>query len=509
MRHRRAAVCAVLACVVPWAAACHRGDAAPARGDQPGATTATAAPTTVPAAPVPGAGPSPEEVALEREFPLHGFVTGLQLKVRTAADPEARVLGWLRMGSRVRLAPNPTKTPTCRSGWYRLRPQGFACAGEGIEVSEHANESAVAVNPPAKDAALPYSYYYVKEPKVPEYHRLPSRDDQREARDFLARYAELVAKNQERGDAFLRGEVPGEPRPLLIRNFLERAFFFAGAGVEERASRQFVRGVRGSYVKLQQLEPRRGSDFHGVELGGEVKLPVAWTIRDAMPFSVKPKDVPPPQGGGGFRRGAVSSDLRLVTDEGSQPIARHVVVPWSGRKRIGDALFHALADGRYLKSWFLAVAEKIERPKEIGADEPWVHVNLEQQTLVAYRGDEPVYATLVSSGLQEHASPTGLFEIRAKYVADTMSDLGPEAGDDRYKIEDVPWTEYFSGSLALHGAFWHDRFGLPRSHGCINLAPLDAHRLFNHTWPVVPEGWHGVTTDGTGLRGSKVLITEK
>lgn len=495
MRCVLAATCTILACGVPWAPGCHRVDGAPAPGRERGATSATPVSSAVPGASAPVAGPSPEEAALEQEFPLHGLVTGLQFKVRMAADPEARVLGWLRMGSRVRLAPNPTKTATCRTGWYRLRPRGFACAGEGIDVSEHLNQSAVAVNPPAKDAALPYSYYYVKEPKVPEYHRLPSRDEQREARDFLARYTELVAKSPERAEAFLRGEAPGEPpRPALIRNFLDRAFFFAGAGVEERASRQFVRGVRGSYVKLQQLEPRQGSAFHGVELGASVKLPIAWAVRDAMPFSVKPKD---------------DGSFRLVTDEGSQPVARHALVPWAGRKRIGDALFHALADGRYLKNWFLAVAEKIARPKEIGPDEPWVHVNLEQQTLVAYRGDEPVYATLVSSGLPEHATPTGLFEIRAKYVADTMSDLGPEAGDDRYKIEDVPWTAYFSGSLALHGAFWHDRFGLPRSHGCVNLAPLDAHRLFNHTWPAVPEGWHGITTDGTGLRGSKVLITEK
>jgi hypothetical protein len=90
-----------------------------------------------------------------------------------------------------------------------------------------------------------------------------------------------------------------------------------------------------------------------------------------------------------------------------------------------------------------------------------------------------------------------------------MSDLGPEAGDDRYSIDDVPWTEYFAGSIALHGAFWHNSFGLRRSHGCVNLSPYDAHRVFNHTWPEVPVGWHGVSTDQTGVRASKVYITEK
>jgi lipoprotein-anchoring transpeptidase ErfK/SrfK len=70
-----------------------------------------------------------------------------------------------------------------------------------------------------------------------------------------------------------------------------------------------------------------------------------------------------------------------------------------------------------------------------------------------------------------------------------MSDVGPDAGDDRYSIDDVPWTQYFEGSIALHGAFWHDRFGLRRSHGCVNLAPLDARWLFAFTGPHLPQGW--------------------
>ena len=175
-----------------------------------------------------------------------------------------------------------------------------------------------------------------------------------------------------------------------------------------------------------------------------------------------------------------------------------------------NKLYHRLKDGRYLKFWFLAVAQKRPRPKGVGADEPWVHINLEQQTLVAYSGDTPVYATLVSSGLPEHETPSGLFEIRTKQVSATMSDIGPEVGDDeRYSIEDVPWTQYFSGSVALHGAFWHERFGLQRSHGCVNLSPRDAHEIFNITWPDVPDGWHGATTENTGFRSSKVWITEK
>ena len=95
-----------------------------------------------------------------------------------------------------------------------------------------------------------------------------------------------------------------------------------------------------------------------------------------------------------------------------------------------------------------------------------------------------------------------------KYISDTMADIGADAEDDRYRIEDVPWTQYFSGSLALHGAFWHDRFGMRRSHGCVNISPPDAQRVFAHTLPQVPRGWHGAATFKTGFRSSKVLVTE-
>jgi hypothetical protein len=218
-------------------------------------------------------------------------------------------------------------------------------------------------------------------------------------------------------------------------------------------------------------------------------------VRAAQSFVPKPDD---------------AGALRLVSDEGARTYDRLARVPWAKREHVGDQLFHKLDDGRYLKAWYVAVAEPIARPKEIKPNEPWLHVNLDQQTLVAYNGDTPVYATLVSTGVEGHDTKPGLFEIRSKHVSTSMSDIGPDVSADlRYSIDDVPWTQYFSGSLALHGAFWHAGYGLRHSHGCVNLAPLDAHWLFDHTWPELAEGWHGVTTDGTGLRGSKVWITEK
>ena len=137
-----------------------------------------------------------------------------------------------------------------------------------------------------------------------------------------------------------------------------------------------------------------------------------------------------------------------------------------------------------------------------------MHVDLGRETLVVYRGERPIYATLVSTGVEGHDTPEGEFTIRRKLISDTMANLGQDASsDDRYRIEDVPWTQYFEGSIALHAAFWHAQYGIPRSHGCVNLAPADAQYVFRHTWPEIPEGWHGVSTEGTRLRGSRVLVT--
>jgi lipoprotein-anchoring transpeptidase ErfK/SrfK len=72
-----------------------------------------------------------------------------------------------------------------------------------------------------------------------------------------------------------------------------------------------------------------------------------------------------------------------------------------------------------------------------------------------------------------------------------MDGDGSAAGDLPYSIEDVPYVMYFHKAYALHGAFWHRNYGVRMSHGCVNLAPLDAKYFFLFTTPYLPEGWHG------------------
>ena len=151
-------------------------------------------------------------------------------------------------------------------------------------------------------------------------------------------------------------------------------------------------------------------------------------------------------------------------------------------------------------------------PKNLGAGEKWVDVNLSTQSLVAFEGDKPVYATIVSTGrhndedkAKDHRTVQGEFAIREKHIAATMEDDG--ASDGPYSIQDVPWIMYFEGSYALHGAFWHSRFGRERSHGCVNMTPYDAKHVFGWAGPVLPAGWHGVRATKENP-GTRVIIHE-
>ncbi len=140
--------------------------------------------------------------------------------------------------------------------------------------------------------------------------------------------------------------------------------------------------------------------------------------------------------------------------------------------------------------------------------ERWIDVDLERQLLVAYEGDIPVYATLISSGKKGTRGgvvpdPEGGVSDRREAHPSSMD--GNTASDGRYSIQDVPWAMFFEGNYALHGAFWHSKFGSRRSHGCVNLGPSDARWLFNWTTPFVPEGWHGVNAH-EGAPGSVVVI---
>ena len=196
-------------------------------------TPATIAPEPPPTAEEAEQARNEHAAMLDREWPLHGLVTGTQLQIRAEANSESLVLGWLRVGTHIRLQRDPVQAGGCRSGWYRLYPRGFACAGQGIEVGETPPDEARLIGPDLA-SHLPYRYLFVKEPQVPEWFQLPSREDQRNAEVHALRYVALLNEGNERLAARVRqGNVVGEPPPPReVSRFLDHGFFVASNGTE-------------------------------------------------------------------------------------------------------------------------------------------------------------------------------------------------------------------------------------------------------------------------------------
>jgi lipoprotein-anchoring transpeptidase ErfK/SrfK len=189
-------------------------------------------------------------------------------------------------------------------------------------------------------------------------------------------------------------------------------------------------------------------------------------------------------------------------------VRRFTVVHLTGEEAVvAGVRFLETDEGWWMRTNEGTAAKTTSPPKDLRPGEKWIDVNLTTQTLVAFEGDKPVYATLVSTGKmndddkeKDHRTKPGSFRIREKHIAATMD--GDVASDGPYSIEDVPWIMYFNASIALHGAFWHSNFGHVQSHGCVNLSPVDAKTLFGWTDPQLPAGWHGVmaTDDRPGTR---------
>lgn len=111
-------------------------------------------------------------------------------------------------------------------------------------------------------------------------------------------------------------------------------------------------------------------------------------------------------------------------------------------------------------------------------DAYWIDINLSQQYMTAYEYDTPILGTYISSGTWDYPTPTGYFSIFSKLRYDDMTSGLAVPPGEYYYVEDVPHVMYFAaGGYAIHGAYWHNMFGTPYSHGCIS-APLWAAEWF-------------------------------
>jgi hypothetical protein len=241
------------------------------------------------------------------------------------------------------------------------------------------------------------------------------------------------------------------------------------------AGERWGRTTHGLWIAMSSLGAARPSAFHGETLD-EGKLDFAWVTADRAGVWPDPRAKGKPTAQRArFERVPV---LEATDASGGTPVIPAMV-------RVGD--------GAWMQARDLARPSASAPPEEVtGPGEHWIDVDLGTQTLVAYEGAEPVYATLVSSGRGAQgtvsATPTGVHRVWVKILA---SDMGNAARDDEehYSLEDVPYVQFFDSAVALHGTYWHGDFGHVRSHGCVNLAPLDAQWLFAFTEPHLPVGW--------------------
>jgi len=142
-----------------------------------------------------------------------------------------------------------------------------------------------------------------------------------------------------------------------------------------------------------------------------------------------------------------------------------------------------------------------------------VVVDLTYQTLSCFEGDTEVYFCKISSGPKivsaetpngEWATPLGKHTIWRKMISVHMT--GGTTGGG-YDIPGIGWTVLFSGKgMAIHSTFWHNSFGIPQSHGCVNARPEDAKWIFRWTLPVTPFDSGDVTVSGDV--STKVLVEE-
>lgn len=469
--------------------------------------------------------------------PARLFARRFVSKIRERPDRESFRIGYLRAGAIMQATtaePVRTDDPRCRGGWYELTTGGFVCNGRAVIAFWGRRPPEVRGAQPQRDDPLPYRYARNRREGNPMYRNLPTDEQAAEFEGFRipgqepppaaegeagaegqgapatagneseaapregasaptegpteastsaatpsepAAEGEDAAEGEEEEEEVTLASLAGDPDSILLRRMthgmivsLDRDF---RAGDYRR---RYWRTIHNGFVPYRTLAGINPPEFMGARLDETTTLPIGFILSRTENVYLRTDD------GRARRGGRLDFHHRLdIVDEVT----------------IGTTDYFIGADGRLYRQEDVREIAPAERPDEVGPNEKWIEVNLSEQYLIAYEGDRPVWATLISSGRAYHPddpdadflTPTGTFRIRAKHLAANMD--GDTAADGPYSIEDVPWVMYFQLAYALHGAFWHRAFGFPRSHGCVNLAPRDAQFIFNWSDPQVPSGWHG------------------
>ncbi|MBN1773048.1 MAG: L,D-transpeptidase [Deltaproteobacteria bacterium] len=325
-----------------------------------------------------------------------------------------------------------TSGPGCSSLWVEVYAEGWVCGTDLL--ASPLPPDAVALPELPAGQITPYPCAFAREEGAPIFARLS---------DAAIDYAE---------------------------RWLDGGFAVAVRRKVYYEGQRFYRSAGGLYVRASDVYLARPSMFHGEELQGRELL--GWTFRQ----STRVYDGLPGRGHVSFTS-----------------VDRQVVFRLAAEHEVGGVIYLQSTDGRYVRASDLRQPAYLDPPEPVGPYDVWFDVDTAQQVLVAYRGAEPIFATLISSGRRGHATPRGTYRIWVKLITGRMANEEPSDPDEKpYYLEDVPWVMYFNDDIALHGAYWHRSFGHVRSHGCVNLAPLDARWVFDRAQPALPRGWWSV-----------------
>jgi hypothetical protein len=149
----------------------------------------------------------------------------------------------------------------------------------------------------------------------------------------------------------------------------------------------------------------------------------------------------------------------------------------------------------FVRSEFLRPIDPIETTPlspNVALSDKKIEIDLSKQFVTAYEYNQPVYRARCATGtkfkkpdgtLKDFETTPGLHRVSHKMLSQHMEGGTKEEGD-YYDLPGVAWVSYFTGSgIAFHAAYWHNDFGAPRSHGCVNLLPQDAKWIFRWTLP--------------------------
>ena len=234
------------------------------------------------------------------------------------------------------------------------------------------------------------------------------------------------------------------------------------------------------WVKTENLLNSGGgvSRFTGVLLPeDELPFTVAWTLVNLFPSKVPGGD--PRESNGMHYRYTLVYIYDSVEVEGFR--------------------WYQIGENKWVHQFHVAKIQPTDKSADVDT-ERWISIDLYEQTLIAYQGDKPVFATLIATGQDRWPTVEGVHHIYYRKTRKHMS--GGVVGDDYYFLEEVPWTMFFDEGRALHGAYWHDAFGYRRSHGCVNLSITDAHWLYK--W--VAETFDGKLTSADVEEGPAVYV---